>query len=138
MLNKPHLGSVDITIDNFSDRASYLTDVPFDLLNAFIRFYRDGNPQTVYFDAEGWDYYIIIAWDMVFIITSKGNGGYMLHEIVVKTDDMVRELIKDLEDNLDDWKNWDGSGKDGDSQHYDTADKRESLLAELKSLIRIT
>ena len=46
-------------VENFSERASYLTDVPNDCLDAFIHALQTNNPAIVYFDAEGFDYHLI-------------------------------------------------------------------------------
>ena len=129
MLEKPSGGWTRVSIGGFSSRASYLTDVPYDMLNAFTRFFSENRPQTVYFDGEGLDFYITFSWDIIFMLDGRGDTNYLCHQDEVKIDDVVREVISDLEEHLDDWKAW--------SEFYDTADKLEPMLLELKELVSI-
>ena len=72
MLENPKHGWVKIHLGDFCDRASYLTDVPHDLLDKFNNmFEKHGSPVAVGFDAEGWEYIIVFDWYTTYIIESK-------------------------------------------------------------------
>ena len=68
MFSVPKHGWVEISIGNWSDRSSYLTDPHLDILDAFITLYSTYNPGAVYCDAEGWEYIIVISFNDIFII----------------------------------------------------------------------
>ena len=102
MLSKPRSGWSTITIGEWSDRCSYLTDVPYDLANALLAGTRDHKTTAVSFDAEGWEYTIVFEWLHTHIITNKDNK-YKLYSFGIGRDQMAAEFIADIRENLDDW-----------------------------------
>ena len=68
MLENPSCGWVKIHLGDFCDRASYLTDVIYDILEALIHVLNRKGSASVYFDAEGWEWYIVFTWYETFII----------------------------------------------------------------------
>lgn len=59
MLSKPEHGWADITIGDWSDRCSYLDDVPIALLSEISCVLETHCPRVLKFDAEGWEYLIV-------------------------------------------------------------------------------
>ena len=59
MLSTPKYGWSTITIGNWSDRCSYIDDVPFMLLSAVDEVIRTRTTYSVKFDAEGYEYIIV-------------------------------------------------------------------------------
>jgi len=53
MLAKPEHGWVNVQLEGFSERASYMTDIPNDCLDAFIYALQNNSPTVIFFDAEG-------------------------------------------------------------------------------------
>lgn len=111
MLAKPHAGWSEITIGNWSDRCSYLDDVPTLLLDAMTNLLKNPNkPQLVEFDAEGYEYTILFKSYEVFIITEKDET--ILTQIYLGRDDpitirrLARELANDIMSSLNDWAKW--------------------------------
>ena len=85
MLSKPKYGWADITIGDWSDRCSYLTDVPFQLLEAMCRSCKNHEPVAAKFDAEGWEYTIIFDWLETHIIIEKDGFELNTKEIQKRT-----------------------------------------------------
>ena len=107
MLSTPKHGWGDITIGNWSDRCSYIDDVPFELLTSIRRLYDKHEPVLVRFDAEGWEYIIVFDLFYTHIISNKSDKeGFNYFSIDVNIDDLVKELISDIRRDIDGWSKW--------------------------------
>ena len=112
MLSTPSCGWTTVTIKerkstkSWSGVASYLNSVHHDCLDAFIRYYDTWTvPQCVYFDAEGWDFILVITEFWSYIIERQDNEK--LETFEVNADDLCEELIADIENNLSAWSHFD-------------------------------
>ena len=105
MFSIPKHGWVDISIGDWSDRSSYLTDPHLDMLDAFITLYGSYNPGAVYCDAEGWEYMIVLDHYAVHIIESKDS--YKLYTIEKNIEDLAKECYYDILNNINEWSKWD-------------------------------
>ena len=76
MLSKPEYGWSNITIRDWSDRCSYIDDIPVMLLDAIYQQLCNNTIQAVGFDAEGYEYIIIFDKFYTHIITYKDNITY--------------------------------------------------------------
>jgi hypothetical protein len=143
MLINPDAGWVQIRIGEFEERASYLTDVPIDILEAFIELYKHHKPVAIKFDAEGWEYIIVIDHYQTHIIdyTYRTDDEYLNSEdekqvlitVEINKNDLAKEFISDIERDYDKWVRW---------MYYDEkdtiAERKEYLdtkLQELKSFV---
>jgi len=102
MFSVPDCGWVNFKLGKFQDRASYLTDVPNELLDALIELYERHIPTCVYFDAEGWDWYILFHTYQTFIISKCNklkvyNEGKSIH----------KQILNDIKNNINAWSEWD-------------------------------
>jgi len=139
MLEKPNAGWTKVCIGDFIDRASYITDVPVKCLKAFINGYSSNLPIAINFDAEGHEYLLIVDYYETHIITDEDteyivNRDYSLISFDVKRNDLAKELINDIESNLEEWVQWDLFIDDG----VNSVERREELtqlIEELKALI---
>ena len=104
MFSVPKHGWVELTIDDWSDRSSYLTDPHLDMLDAFITLYSTYNPGAVYCDAEGWEYIIVISFNDVFVIEQKDEDK--LITLNVRPRDLCEEVMNDIESHLYEWSLW--------------------------------
>lgn len=140
MLLNPKHGWVKVEIGDWSDRASYLTDVPLDILDALIHSYQTGLPAAVKFDAEGWDYIIVIDNYETYIIDYpyRTDEEYMASEddkqvlstVEIFKDDLAKEFLKDVESDWDAWVNW---------MFYDdveTIQKRKSQMEDKTKMLK--
>lgn len=125
MFTKPQYGWVNIEIEEFSERASYLTDIPNDCLDAFIFAREKGVPAVMYFDAEGYDYHLIASYFGTYIIIEKDEiKTYHFDKTFA---DLAKELINDIEQNIDEWANW-----QSDNQYNSRELKRNKRILEQK------
>ena len=122
MLTKPSHGWTDLHIDNFSERASYLTDIPNDCLDAFIYALQNGNPAVIFFDAEGWDFHLIASYYCSYVVVDKDNAEVYVIDKTIK--ELAKELYNDINNNFDDWLDWD---------LYDTIEEREKNKRGLRN-----
>ena len=121
MLTKPKHGWTNLHIGDFSERASYLTDIPNDCLDAFIYALQNGNPAVVFFDAEGWDFHLVASYYQSYVIVDKDEAKLYAFDKTIN--DLTKELYEDISNNFDDWLDWD---------MYDTVEEREENKRGLK------
>ena len=134
MLSKPKHGWTDITLGDFIGRGSYLTDIPIDLLNTFINALRDSIPASVFFDEEGSEFTLVSHYNGTYIIVEREEKPELI-SVDIGFIELIKEIINDLESNIDEWANW--------MCYYDLTEEelaqRENLLKskieELRNLI---
>ena len=117
MLSIPKHGWVDITIGDWTDRASYLTNFPEELINALISNLQSHIPSTGKCDAEGWENIIIFDTYTIHIITDKFESyasvaenpeiEYKLLSFDHHIKDIAEEVYQDISENLYAWSLWD-------------------------------
>lgn len=132
MLSKPESGWTEVKTGSFIDRASYLTNIPLDCLDAFIHAIKKHTQAVVGFDAEGWEYIIVSDHYETYIILNKDE-----HELLVADVgkvELAKELCTDIRSNIDDWAWWEFN----EDEHG--ASKYKALLCqkviELESLLQ--
>ena len=103
MISNPKFGWCNFNIDNFSGHPSYLTDVPVDLLDAFIDYYTRGYGVAI-FDEEGSFFTLVLTrynWG-IFLIEEK-NDSVLYDFSDMDSDNLAKELISDIENDLNGW-----------------------------------
>ncbi len=105
MLDKPNAGWSRITIGEWSERCSYIDDVPFMLLEALEQSCRTNKPVAVQFDAEGFDYTIVFDWLETHIISDK-DDHWTYTTITADRDVLAHQLVVDILADLEDWSAW--------------------------------
>lgn len=102
MISKPKHGWCRFELGDFVGRPSYVTDVPVDLLQAFIDYHEKGSG-ICWFDEEGTEFTVVITPYSLFIIDEDEKP--VLHEFsdLMGYGNLERELITDIENNLYDW-----------------------------------
>lgn len=106
MLEKPEHGWSCITIGSWSERCSYLDDVPFRLLEAMDATCRTWRPHCVKFDAEGWEYIIVFDMYETHIISDNCDEGFIYTSVECDLKKLSKEMIEDIRRDLDGWANW--------------------------------
>ena len=106
MLSTPEHGWSNITIGDWSDRCSYLDDVPYLLVDALESVYRTYQPRCVKLDAEGWEYIIVFDGFETHIISDNCDTGFLYKTITCKARDLAAELIADIRNDFDGWAKW--------------------------------
>lgn len=107
MLSEPINGWCNINIGNWSDRASYLTDVPNDILQCVIEVLdrEHSCSGSIHCDAEGWDYYILLTYRKAYIIEEKDESELIGVDINIFK--LAQEVCADIEENIEKWVYWD-------------------------------
>lgn len=105
MLKTPWAGWSKITIGEWSDRCSYLDDVPFMLLEAMEESCRVNKPVSVQFDAEGWAYIIVFDQFTTHII-SEITDDYTYYSVDIDRNELAKELASDIRRDIDEWCEW--------------------------------
>lgn len=108
MLGKPEAGWSEVTIGSFHEYASYLTDVPFDCVNACIRRIKDNVPLEMSFDSECHGIFFVSADSQHTVITWEEEREAVCIPDVNDVQ-LVREIIHDIDCCQIDWRDeWDG------------------------------
>jgi hypothetical protein len=104
MISNPKHGWCNFKLGTFEGAPSYLTDVPIDILTAFIDYHNKGCG-VIWFDEEGTEFTLVITPYSLFIIEEKEKP--ILHDFSeMKIVDLEKELIKDIESDLCGWANF--------------------------------
>lgn len=104
MITNPKNGWCNFKLRTFEGTPSYLTDVPVDLLMAFIDYHVKGCG-IAWFDEEGTEFSLVITPYSVFIIEEKDTT--FLHDFSeMKIENIEKELIEDIEKDLYGWINF--------------------------------
>lgn len=98
MISNPKHGWCNFELGDFKGTPSYLTDVPVDLLNAFIDLHTKGSG-VAWFDEEGTEFTLVLTPYSMFIIEEKEEP--VLHDFSeMNIKDLEKELIEDIEKGL--------------------------------------
>lgn len=126
-----------VTVGEFSDMASYLTDVPLDCLNRFIHSFKTGLLVCIPFDSERWEHMIVSDFLKTYIISCSPELCDM--KIIYNTDLGKTELAKELTTDIDDnYLSWVDFMMDEPGDDMELEDMLKSRLAELKKLLSDT
>lgn len=109
MISNPKHGWCDFMLSDKKDNIfvgtpSYLTNVPVDLLQAFLD-YKTKGLGIAWFDEEGTDFTLVLNPYSMLII-SKDEYTELIDFSKVKIDDLIKELIDDIESDLDEWSSF--------------------------------
>ena len=114
MISNPKHGWSNFDLKTFHGTPSYLTDVPVDLLNAFIQ-YHTTDTGIAWFDEEGTEFTLVITPYSLFVIEEKNKP--VLHDFSeINIDNLEKELIEDIEKDLIGWS------------EFITSDNREEVI----------
>lgn len=127
MLSRPKYGWTTVTIGDFSKSASYIRDVPNEVLDGMIHSYKTDNPFCVYFDAEGDDFTVVSDWYETSIIHNE-----TLKQYEITRDDLAREIIEDIEADIEGWATWTLDENDSDRKKDVYRDLMMSKVNDLK------
>ena len=94
MISNPKYGWCDFELGDFHGHPSYLTDVPVDLLGAFISYFENGTG-TAFFDEEESEFTLILKHHAILIMEEKET--LVCHEHSdLDAISLAKELIFDI------------------------------------------
>lgn len=131
MISNPNCGWCDFDLRTFHGTPSYLTDIPVDLLNAFIQYHSTGTG-IAWFDEEGTEFTLVITPYSLFIIEEKDKP--VLHDFSeMNIDNLEKELIEDIEKDLIGWSDFITTGDiDEIIIHRDEIRNKIAMLKKLR------
>lgn len=115
MISNPKHGWCDFKIEDdnnnvFFGTPSYITNVPVDLLQAFLD-YKTNGQGMVWFDEEGTEFTLVLNPYSMFIIAEnedyEGCKSSLYDFSELNIDNLIKELIQDIESDLDKWSMFD-------------------------------
>lgn len=132
MISNPKYGWCDFDLKSFHGSPSYLTDVPVDLLNAFIQYHTTGTGMA-WFDEEGTEFTLVITPYSLFIIEEKDKP--VLHDFSeINIGNLEKELIEDIEKDLTGWSEFiTDDDREEVITHRDEIRNKIAMLKELTS-----
>lgn len=104
ILGEPNNGWVHFELGKFSGSMSYMTDVPFDILNNLVRHFIDGDVFAVSFDEEGSRFTLIADCYNTYVISVRDK--FRLYHTDIDSIELANKLILSIETNIDGWANW--------------------------------
>lgn len=132
MISNPKHGWSNFDLKAFHGTPSYLTDVPVDLLNAFIQYHTTGIG-IAWFDEEGTEFTLVITPYSLFVIEEKDKP--VLHDFSeINIDNLEKEFIEDIEKDLIGWSEFITS--DDKEEVIIHGDEIRNKIAMLKKLSR--
>lgn len=102
MISHPKNGWCNFQIDDFTGSPSYLTDVPMELLDAFVEFYCDRKfAACINFDEEGSEFYLVLTANGAYIIEEREEVKLITLNTSIR--ELAEELMDDISENLTAW-----------------------------------
>ena len=102
MISDPKHGWSTFKLGDFEGTPSYLTDVPLDLLDAFLDYHYKGMGMA-WFDEEGTEFTLVINPYSLFIIAERDENPTLYDFSELNVSDLEKELIEDIEKDLNGW-----------------------------------
>ena len=130
MISNPKHGWCNFDLGTFHGTPSYTTNVPMDLLDAFIQYHITGTG-IAWLDEEGtWFTFVITPYSR-FIIEEKDKS--VLHEFSGRINNLEKELIEDIENDLTGWAEFITCGDDEETM-IRAKNRMKDKIAVLKKI----
>ena len=102
MISNPKYGWCNFDLGDFHGHPSYLTDVAMDLVTACFSYCIEDNDYiTVGFDEEDSEFILLADYHNCYIIEQKDED--ILHRIDINIKDFIKEIVNDVESDIDAW-----------------------------------
>lgn len=129
ILGVPHDGWSNISIGDFNCTASYITNVPFDILNNSIISLKEEMPFCLYLHLEAYGEVNIYSDVKTYIIHE--NSETDLYSFDIDKYELIKSFIKQLKDNIEDWSMW----EDFEEENHEELEKNEKeILKKIKTI----
>lgn len=104
MISNPKHGWCDFNLGNFYGHPSYLTDVPIEILEAFLDWWKHGYG-CCWFDEEGSDFTLVFTPYSIYIIEEKDSVSLKIFSDIssISRKELSNEIISDIESCLHEW-----------------------------------
>ena len=102
LISNPINGWCNFDIVNFHGTPSYLTDVPVDILNAFIQYHKTGMGMA-WFNEEGTEFTLVLTPYSFFVIEERDEPKLYDFSFKVDIKNLEKDLLHELKNNIDEW-----------------------------------
>lgn len=106
MISNPKDGWCNFHIGDFYGTPSYTTNVPLDLMQAFIDYGNFGEG-VAWFNEKGSSFTLVLSQDGVFVIHITKEAKTEFYEATEPVDALKKELVRDIKGHFDDWAKFD-------------------------------
>ena len=139
MISNPKHGWCDFKMEDGDDNMflgtpSYVTNVPVDLLQAFLD-YKTKDSGIAWFDEEGSEFTLVLNPYSMFVIAEnekyEGCNSKLYDFSELSIDNLINELIKDIESDLYGWSMFD-CGCDDEEEIKVNREHIRNLICKLK------
>ena len=134
VLGIPDSGWVNITIGDFNCTASYITNVPFDIVNNSILSLKEEMPLCLYLHLEAYGEVNIYSEVKTYIIHENNKTDFYSFDI--SKEQIISSFIEQIKDNITEWAMWEDF-EDEDREEIEN-NKRELLekIETIKDLLK--
>lgn len=132
MISDPRYGWCKFKLKEFEGNPSYLTNVPLDLLEAFVNYWTNSACSSIFFDEEGTEFTLVINPNSIFIIEEKEEPKLIYIDDYIQN--LTLELIDDIEKDINGWTNFITNDEEEDINEQRNA--LMSNLITLKSIVK--
>ena len=137
MISNPKHGWCDFMLSDEKDNLfvgtpSYVTNVPVDLLQAFLD-YKIKGQGIAWFDEEGTEFTLVLNPYSVFII-AENEHTELIDFSEVNIDNLIKELIQDIESDLTGWSMF-YCGCDDEEEIKANREHIRNLICQLKEYL---
>ena len=129
ILGVPDSGWTNISIGNFNCTASYITNVPFDILNHSILSLKEEMPFCLYLHLEAFGEVNIYSDERTYIIHENNETDFYYFDIDKET--LIASLVKQIKENITAWAMWENF-EDGDSDEIEN--NKKVLLGKINTV----
>ena len=136
MISNPKHGWCDFMLSDEKDNLfvgtpSYVTNVPVDLLQAFLDYKTNGQGMA-WFDEEEPEFTLVLNPYSMYIIAENEKGEGRLYDFSeVNIDNLIKELIQDIENDLTGWSMF-YCGCDDEEEIKANREHIRNLICQLK------
>lgn len=123
-LNKPSNGWVSLQIEGFSCVASYVTNIPFDIMKASIIALKEDVPFCLFLHLEANGVVKIYSDDVTYIIHENSSIHFFSLDII--KEELIDSLVKQIKKDIDDW----ASFEEFEDPDYEIIKKNKKELLE--------
>ena len=133
VLGVPVDGWVNVSFYDFSFTASYVTNVPFEILNNAYISLKENIPFCVYFNLESNGEINLFSDYKTYLINE--NGSTVLYSFDIEKEEVIKVFVSSIKDNIRSWAMW----EDFEDPSEDDIDKGvlklESMILKVDELL---
>ena len=139
MISNPKHGWCDFMLSDEKDNLfvgtpSYVTNVPVDLLQAFLD-YKTKSQGIAWFNEEGTEFTLVLNPYSMYIIAENEEGEGRLYDFSeLNIDNLIKELIQDIESDLTGWSMF-YCGCDDEEEIKENRELIRNLICQLKEYL---